>query len=140
MEIKTMSHVELKKKHSEDISNFDGLFFAFNHEQMEEGIKKVGATVDNKIVSIGAGGYILKSKLKDFEDMLSRHKQERKELKKNEKELIDAIVYELINHEYCITHDVDDALQALELTKEDVGEEVLKKAIKLHWLKMEPHL
>ena len=62
--------------------------------------------------------------------MFKRHEIERKELKKDVKKLFDALVYELNNHEYCITYDVTDALESLGLTKDDVDPVILKKACK----------
>jgi hypothetical protein len=126
------TYQELKKRQHDEFGAFEGIFFAFSNEQMKEGIEKHGVNENNKIVNIGAGGFVLKSRLQEFKDLIARHEAERKELKKNEKELIEAIAYELANHEYCITWDVTDALDALGLTRETVSPDILKKAIKKH--------
>lgn len=131
-----MVYQELKQKHQEDINNFEGLFFAFNQEQYREGIVKVGASKDNKIINIGAGGYILKSQYQAFLDMFKRHKKELQDLKNQENLLIDAIAYELNNHEYGISWDVTDALDVLGLTKDTVDQNILKKAIKIYHEKL----
>ncbi len=125
------TYTELKKSQSEDINNFEGLFFAFNTKQLKEGMEKCGITETSSIVAIGAGGYMRKDRLQAFEDMLDRHEQELKELKKNEKALLTALVYELQNHEFCITGDPTDALSVLNLTKEEVPKELLRKAMRL---------
>ena len=129
MNITTETHTQQKKRHMDEISTVKGLFWAFSNDQLTEGLNKINATVKD-IVSIGAGGFILKTELQGFKDMLIRHELERKELKKDVKKLFDALVYELGNHEYCITYDPQDALDALSLTKEDVDPELLKKACK----------
>lgn len=129
MNITTETHTQQKKRHMDEISTVKGLFWAFSNDQLNEGLNKINATVKD-IVSIGAGGFILKTELQGFKDMLIRHELERKELKKDVKKLFDALVYEIGNHEYCITYDPQDALDALGLTKEDVDPELLKKACK----------
>ena len=123
------TYTQQKKRHQDEISGFDGLFWAFGNEQLKEGLAKVKAEVKD-IVSIGAGGFILKTQVKAFTDCLKRHGQERKALKKDVKIFFDALVYELRNHEYCITYDPQDALDSLGITKEDVDPIVLKKACK----------
>ena len=59
---------------------------------------------------------------------MNRQAQERKDLKKDAKIFFDALVYELNNHEYCITYNTTDALESLGLTKDDVDPVLLKKA------------
>ena len=131
--MKTNSYVELKRKHEKEVNDFKGLFFAFSDKQLKEGMESVGLTINdlNKIYSIGAGGYILKERSKDFKDMFDRHNEERKELKKQEKLLIEALVYELKNHEFCITLDPQDALDSLDIERKEIDPKILKKAIAL---------
>ena len=125
-------YLQQKKRHHDEFNAFDGIFFAFSNEQMKEGIEKHGVNENNRVVNIGAGGFVLKSRLQDFKDLLKRQDTERARLRKDEKELIGAIVYELQNHEYCITGNPNDALDALGLTRDEVSPEILKKAIKKH--------
>lgn len=126
------THLEQKKRHQHEFGSFDGIFFAFSNEQMKEGIEKHGVNENNKIVSIGAGAFVLKNRLQEFKDLVARHEQERKQLRKDEKQLVSAIVYELQNHEYCITGDPDDALDALGLDRKTLSPSILKKAILQH--------
>jgi len=118
-----------KTRHSEELSAFDGLFFAFSNAQLDEGLAKVKAE-KSEIMSIGAGGFVRKDQAKDFVSLMKRHGIERKELRKNTKILVDAIVYELWNHEYCITGDPADALAVLDLTVDSVDPEIMRKALK----------
>lgn len=131
METKTKleSYQDQKTRHSNEISDFDSLFFAFSNEQLEEGLKKIESQ-KNEIVSIGMGGFVRKDKVKEFIALMKRHDIERKELRKNTKELINAIVYELFNHEYCITGNPNDALEIFDLDYETIDKELWKKVIK----------
>ena len=127
------TYQDLKQRHGKDIDNFEGIFFAFNQEQFKEGMEKVGLIISDtkEIYSLGAGGYIRKDKSKDFEDMLERHTKERQELKKEEKVLLEALVYELQNHEYCISRDTEPALNALGFTEDEIDSKLLNKACRL---------
>lgn len=126
------SYIELKQRHDKEFSEFKHIFFAFNKEQFQEGLIKIGLKENelNKLVSIGLGGYVLKSEIKTFENMLYRQNKERKELKNSHKKLLEALIYELINHEYIITYDVAPALEALNLNIADIPDNILKKACK----------
>lgn len=76
---------EMKKRHQEEVNNFEGLFFAFSNKQLEEGMQKIGANSISEICSLGAGGYLLKSRVKDFSDMFKRQKEESKKKRKEQK-------------------------------------------------------
>ena len=70
----------LKKRHADELNQFEGIFFAFSNEQFKEGMQKIGLTMEDtaKIYSLGAGGYILKEKSADFNAMFKRHAEEKK--------------------------------------------------------------
>lgn len=51
---------------------------------------------------------------------------------KEEKYLIQSLVYELGNHEYIYSYDCTDALEALGFTYETVNKKALEKAIKIY--------
>lgn len=131
--MRSYKYQELKAQQRKEMDGFTGIFFAFNNKQFAEGMEEIGLKEDQKseIYSLGnTGGYILKSRSKDFEEMLDRHAAELKALMKEEKELLKALVYELQNHEYCITMSVTEALDALGLEEKDIDKEILKKACK----------
>jgi hypothetical protein len=126
-------YLQLKIKHQEELNAFDGIFFAFSGSQFAEGLAKLDIEKENlkaNIVSLGSGGFLLKSKVKDFSEMFKRHNREMKQLKKNHKDLLDAITYELRNHEYGYTYEVTDALEALGLDIKDVPADILTQAKK----------
>jgi hypothetical protein len=127
------TYQEMKQRHSKEIDFFQGLFFAFNHDQLAEGMEKIGLTIKDidKIYSLGAGGYVKKTESEKLEKLFEKHAEERKELRKNKKIFFDSLVYELRNHEYCISRDFQPALDALGISEMDVEPKLLSKACKL---------
>jgi len=121
------SYQDMKRKHQKLFDEFEGVFYAFNGEQFEQGVKKVGAT-KGSIVSMGCGAYIINTRVSAFNDLVKDTEADLKKLKKDRKQLIDALSYELMNHEYCVTHDVSDALDALSLTRAEIPQDILDKA------------
>ena len=126
-----MKYTNIKTKHQKEVNEFQGIFFAFSNEQFTKGIAKLNLPKGEKVVSIGGGGYIRKTKVDDFISMLERHKAERKQIKRDRKLLLDSLIYELNNHEYGYTGDVQPALEALDLKLEDIPADILSKAKKL---------
>lgn len=119
------SYLSLKNKHSDEVNNFP-MIFAFSQEQLKEGMEKLGLTTDDtdKVVSIGTGGIIRKTDVSDFKEMFSRHSKEMKEAieadKTGEGFICDMFRYELANHEYGYTGELEDTLDALGLTYSEV--------------------
>jgi hypothetical protein len=74
---------------------------------------------------------MLKTRKQAFSEMPERFSNDLDELKKSENDLLDALVYELKNHEYCITYDITPALFVLGLTENDIDPKILNKARKL---------
>jgi len=125
----------LKTRQADEFNNFKGIFFAFSNEQFTKGMKKIGFDNENdlkeKIVSLGAGGYMRKDKREAFRNMCNRHDEEKSQRKKDEKFLIESLVYELRNHEYCITGEIEPALNALGYDIKDINSKLLSKACSL---------
>lgn len=135
-----MKYSELRQKQQKEVDEFP-FGFAFNNEQFKEMMEKFGLTENDtdKIYSIGAGGYIRKSDADSMHKMFTRHEQERKQAIENDKDgtnyIYEMFRYELDNHEYCITYDLEPTLRALGLTEEEVNKNPkllkgLKKALK----------
>ena len=80
---------ELKTRHQKEVNEFHGLFFAFSDNQLREGLVRVGLTEKDtdKIVSIGAGGFLRKDVRDSFFDMFDRHKEESKACRKANKQI-----------------------------------------------------
>ena len=116
---------ELKNKQEKEINNFP-LMFAFSKEQFKKGMEKLGLNESDtdKILSIGAGGYMRKTDEKAFDDMIAKHDSKRKEAINNDLDstgfILDMFHYELNNHEYGYTWDTSDTLDALGYTREEI--------------------
>ena len=128
-------YTELKTKHQKEVDAFP-FGFAFNQKQFEEMMSKWGLTPDDtdKIYSIGGGGYIRKSDSEAMHKMFERHEAERKAAMKDDEYLFHMFNYELANHEYSYTGELDDTLDALGLTIDEVNADprmanALKRAI-----------
>lgn len=110
-----MTYLELKKTHSKEISDFP-MFFAFNQQQFEQGLEKIGATKE-EIVHIGAGGYMKQEHFSSFQDMLERHEQEHQAKMLNDEDYAYHMMkHELANHEYVLTGDLKPSFEACHIT------------------------
>lgn len=107
------------------------MFFAFSNDQFAE--NKTPLEPGEKYISIGAGGYMPKSKLQKWIDGSKEieqwHKAEVKanNLRKNH------IIDELENHEAFYTYEIEDTLTAL---GNDYTEEEVKKVF---WAEVKRH-
>ena len=102
------------------------MFWAFSEKQFNIGLKKLNAD-KTEICSIGSCGFLRKSDLIKWNNIFSEHEKEHEEAMKNKKYVYDMFRYELSNHEYIITYDVEDTLDALGLTWEEVENSDLLK-------------
>lgn len=131
-------YLELKNKHQKEVNEFP-LGFAFSDKQFAEMMEKWGLTPEDtdKIYSIGGGGFVRKADSEAMHEMFERHAQEREVATRENKNnyLYHMFDYELANHEYTYTGELDDTLEALGLTMEDINNntvmyEALMRAIK----------
>lgn len=125
-----MLYEEFRNKRQDEFDNFKGIGFAYSNKQFNKLLEKLNTTSDN-LYSIGHGGYILKNRYNDFMDMLIRNDNELDELMKDYDFCLSALKFELFNHEYGITYDNTPALEALNLTSEDlINNETVARAYK----------
>ena len=99
---------EYQKRFSKITDNV-GLFWAFNREQLAEGMKK---NPSEKYVNIGMGGFMPKVNVDQFMEKTKAldawFKEEKKKIKKEK-----MILYELNNYECFYTGDIQDAYEVL---------------------------
>lgn len=120
------AYEQLKNKHQKEMDAFP-LGAAFSDKQFEEMMQKWGLTVNDtdKILSIGFGCFIRKSDKDAFFEMLDRFKKEKEDAIAADKTgygyIYDMFLYELANHEYCLTYDDEETFDALGLTEEQVN-------------------
>lgn len=101
------TYTELRHEKGEKVGELAyecGLFWAFSDEQFKK--NKTPLKDGEKYVSIGAGGFLPKSKVKTFTEGMDRIEQEHKKAVKKHRE--QAILYELNNHEAFYTGSIDE--------------------------------
>ena len=137
-----MNYKELKKKQQNEFNEFP-FMFAFSNEQFCEGMKKWGLspTDTDKIYCLGdTGGFYLKTDAPRLREMRDRHERERKEAIANDKTgdgyIFEMFHFELKNHEYVVSGAIDETLDALGLTADEVNADArllrgLEKAIEM---------
>lgn len=120
------AYLILKKKHQDEVENFP-MAFAFSNKQFDEAMEKLGlaATDTDKVYSIGGGGYIRKTDSESLSEMLGRHTKEMQDAIDSDTTgdgfIYEMFNYELGNHEYGYTWDVEPTLDALGLTLDEVN-------------------
>ena len=136
------AYQEMKDRQQKEFDAFP-MRAAFSQQQFESMMEKWGLTVNDtdKICSIGGGCYIRKADIAAFTTLINKTAAELKNAitadLTGDGFIFDMFVFELANHEYCITYDLEETLDALGLTPEEVNaDELLKhglnKAIKYY--------
>jgi hypothetical protein len=127
-----MKYADLKKKHSDEFSTLP-LFFAFNEKQFKEGLNTLDCGL-MELVDIGSGGYMRKVDKHLLDEMFARHESEREAALLDDGFLLDALVYQLTNHEFCYTNSPADALEAVGVSFDDARvARILKEAKVIYW-------
>ncbi|SHI61086.1 hypothetical protein SAMN02745671_01139 [Anaerovibrio lipolyticus DSM 3074] len=127
------TYKQMKDRHRKEISEFP-CFFAFTQKQFEKGMKELG--VENKDeLRGGFCGMVYRASDEDrLVAMLTGHAKEVKDGYKDDDFLYSAFRYEMENHEFCITHEPEDTLDALGLSRSEV--ERSKRMVRI-WNKAE---
>lgn len=116
-------YAELKNKLQKEFDAFP-FGFAFSNEQFEKMKKELGVKDNSELISIGAGGFIRKTDEKALDELINGKEKRMKEAIASDPTgkgfIKDMFLYELANHEYCITYELDDTLYALDLTLEEI--------------------
>lgn len=131
-------YVALKAIHQERVNNLP-LKFAFSMDQFRAAMEGWGLTENDtdKIYKMGnTGGFYRKEDSKLIFGTLEQNDCEMQEAIAADTDgtgfIKDMFRYELANHEYCITYDLEPTLDALCLTED----EVLNNPALLHGLKL----
>ena len=114
-----MKYRELMDRHQKEFEAFPA-FYAFNKEQFAEGKRKLGVVEDSELCHYYAGMFYRKKDADALHAMMRRFDDELKEAFKDDKFFYDAVYTELANHEYCITYEDKDTLDALGITMEEL--------------------
>lgn len=129
-----MEYRSLINSHQKEFNDFP-IMWAFSKKQFIEGMEKLGLkeTDTDKVLSIGSGGFMRKTDAPAFDEMVLRHERELKDAFEDDQFAYDAFLYELGNHEFCITYEYGPTLNALGMSEDDVAKDyrlltILKKA------------
>lgn len=128
------SYQEMKSTHEKELNQLN-MGFAFSDKQFDEMMEEWGLDPEkdlDKIVRLNvSGGFLQKKDLPEYRAFWDRYDAENKLFKKQQKNLVEMLVSELANHEYCITGDLEETLNACGFDKKDYLEnESLRKAVK----------
>lgn len=120
-----MTYRELKNRQQHEFDTFsrEKMFFAFNKEQFNDGLAKLGCTASDLSPVIG-GGFMRISDRPEYEAMSKRHFDELQEQIRNDT-TGDGFIFsmfdeELANHEFLYTGDPADAISACGLSVHDL--------------------
>lgn len=130
------SYRELRERQQKEFNELP-LGFAFSMEQFREMMEKWGLDPEkdlDKICQIPEGGFIQKKDHEHFLEVLDRHNAEEEAAKASDKDgtgfLYQMFKYELDNHEYGYTGELEDTLDCLGLTWEELkASPVMLKAL-----------
>lgn len=112
--------------------------FAFSDEQFKKGMNELGLNENDteQIVATGAGGFMRKSDAEAYVQLGNKFAEELKEA--IEKDITgsgfvkDMFSYELANHEYGYTRDLEDTFNTLGYTIDDINKsDKLKNGLQL---------
>lgn len=116
------TYEEMRNRHQKEFNAFP-CFFAFDNKQFDEGMKKLGVESKQEIYSGGNGMYYRKADSPKLMEMMDRFDREQTEAYKDDNFLKNAMVYELGNHEFCITLDPEPTMEALGMKLKDLKDE-----------------
>lgn len=140
-----MKYNEMKERHQKLIDKLP-LKFAFSDEQFERAMIELGLTKDDtdKVVGIGGGGFCLLETAEKLKNYCKQFHEEETKAFKDDDFLRSAFEYELANHEYIITYELEDTLNALNISKEEYSKndrykKIMKEAIKNYKEEMEKY-
>ena len=134
-------YTELRDKIAKQVSEFP-MAFAFNDKQLAEAKQKLEVADHKELVHVGGGCLIRRIDKPAFNAMHEATKTERAEAMLDDDYLYDGFLYELGNHEYCITYDPTDTLDCFDLTLAELNKdarmlEIFKRARKQYMIDAE---
>jgi hypothetical protein len=136
------AYLDLQEKHRQEISDFP-IAYAFNKQQMEEALGKLGATKEECVTIFGHGDIVKKENAQKFIEMLKRHTKEVKDALLADNDFAEAaFLYEMDNHEYAINWSGDDdVLSCFGLDYDDLVKlnlmDAYRRARQAHFKRME---
>ena len=125
----------LRDRQQEAVNDYlkEGAFFAFSDKQFRAGLEKLGIAEEDagkRLSRLGnTGGYMVKDRVAGLKTLLDNNDRERQEALDDpdtgRQFAFDMFYYELNNHEFCLTEDPEETLDALGLTWDDIKKSAL---------------
>lgn len=123
-----MTYAEMLDKQQKEFDVFSEgkIFFAIvsNRKEFDEILRREGVT-RKEISPIGFGGYIRKQYIDQMRELVNKHKREKQEAIQADKDgtgfIKSMFLYELANHEFAYTYDMEEALNSLHLTPDGIN-------------------
>ena len=112
-------YTELKDNHSKMVNAFP-MGFAFSDKQFTEAKEKLGVNSNNELLGIPGGGFIRKTDSDAYTKLFRTMNNETEEAMKDDEYVYQGFLYELGNHEFCITCDPEDTLSCFGLSVDDL--------------------
>lgn len=120
-------YLEMKRRHQKEVNELP-FICAFSDEQLKENMNKSGLRYPddlNKLVLVASGTYIKQDYVSEMKALFKRQKKEREDAIVSDKDgtgfIYQMFYKELCNYEYGYTEEVDDTLDALGLTLNDIN-------------------
>ena len=139
----TSLYKEMTERHQNEYNEFSKgkiiYIFAFSDEDFNNQLAEKGLTVKD-ISSIGGGAFLIKNKASEIKEFFKRQKEELKAAIKADTTgkgfIKDMFYYELADHEYLYTYDVEyslsDICHSLQITMQDIYDnKTLSRGLKL---------
>ncbi|HHD0847314.1 DUF7659 family protein [Staphylococcus capitis] len=106
------SYRELKQRHQQEFNALP-IFFAFDEQQYQEGLKKVNATSETPIVKLAGGCYVKQSDFSTIKRLLEQHKEEHSQnMMNSDTYTYNMLRVELVEREYASNRDLKQILNA----------------------------
>lgn len=115
----------IKDRQQKEVNELPYLF-AFDDEQFKKGLEKLGLSENetDKLIYLGDNIYLKRTDLPKVEEVNKRHKEEiEREIKADvvgDKFIKDMFLYEMNNHEYGYTNEIEPILEVLNITEYDL--------------------
>lgn len=115
----------MKERHQKEVNELPYMF-AFDNEQFKRGLEKLGLNENemDKLIYLGDNIYLKRTDLPKVEEVNKRHKEEiEREIKADtagDKFIKDMFLYEMNNHEYGYTNEIEPILDVLHITDYDL--------------------
>lgn len=122
------TYAEMKKRHQEEVNALP-IYWAFTEERFDEVLKELGLTKNDadKLCNIFGGGFCLAKDAQMIADTLARNFKEVEDAIQADETgdgfIKDMFLYELRDHEYTYTCEVEETVEACGFTMEQIEDD-----------------